>query len=187
MDSKTKSRLLAIRSHMKTHQPAFNRPESWRLVRIKKSWRKMHGIDNKTRMHRKQGVAEPDTGYRSPKDVKYLHPTGLQDVLVTHESDLKGLSPKVHGIRISGKLGIKKKLALIEKVREAGFRILNMGISKKEIMEIEKKEEPAKEKLSSKQAQIQKKKEEKSKGGEKASDKVEEKDLTKPADEDKKE
>jgi large subunit ribosomal protein L32e len=158
MDIKTKQRLLRIRAQQNRTRPAFPRYESWRYKRLHPPWRRPRGIDNKTRQKVKQGIAMPETGYYGPKAVKGLHPSGLVDVLVITKKDLEGLSPKVHGIRISRRLGARKKLALIEYAREEGFTILNIGISKQEIHEIEKKETAKQEKkeISNKQAQIQK-------------------------------
>jgi hypothetical protein len=115
----------------------------------------------------KQGLVMPETGYYGPKAVKGLHPSGLIDVLVISKKDLEGLSPHVHGIRISRRLGARKKLELIEFAREAGFRILNIGISRTEIHELEKiKNQKVSEKpLSAKQEQIKKIKDKGSKKG----------------------
>ena len=157
MDLKTKQRLLRVRAQQNRTRPAFPRYESWRYKRLHPPWRRPRGIDNKTRQKVKQGLVMPETGYFNPRAVKGLHPTGLKDVLVISKKDLEGLSPKVHGIRISRRLGARKKLALIEYAREAGFRILNIGISREEIHEIEKKQTEKEAKtVSNKQAQIQK-------------------------------
>jgi large subunit ribosomal protein L32e len=167
MDLKTKQRLLRIRAQQNRTRPAFPRYESWRYKRLHPPWRRPRGIDNKTRQKVKQGIAMPETGYYGPKAVKGLHPSGLVDVLITSKKELEGLSPKVHGIRIARRLGARKKLELIEFAREAGFRILNIGISRTEIHELEKaKTQKIEEKaLSNKKAQIQKIKEKGSKKG----------------------
>lgn len=157
MDTNTKNRLLAVRAEKKKNQPPFVRMESWRYKRVKSSWRRCKGIDNKTRKKYNNGIVAPDVGYRTPNEVRDLHPCGLEDVLILHKEDLEKLSPEVHGIRISARLGAKKKVDLIEFARGKGFRILNIGLSKKELTDIEKaEEEPEEESSSSKKAQIEK-------------------------------
>jgi large subunit ribosomal protein L32e len=176
MDLKTKRRLLRIRAQQNRTRPAFPRYESWRYKRLHPPWRRPRGIDNKTRQKVKMGLVMPESGYYGPKAVKGLHPSGLVDVLINTKKELEGLSPKVHGIRISRRLGARKKLALIEFAREAGFKILNIGISRTEIHELEKaktKEVEAKT-LSNKQAQIQKIKDKGSKKGKEEAEEPEE-------------
>jgi large subunit ribosomal protein L32e len=156
MDAKTKRRLLAVRLIKQKQRPAFVRVESWRYKRVHPSWRQARGIDSKTRRKTKNGVKSPEVGYKVPNAIRYLHPSGLKDILITHKEDLEGLSPKVHGVRIAKKLGAKKRIDLIEYARDKGFHILNIGISKEELSEIEKVQPEEKVKESSKKAQIEK-------------------------------
>ena len=138
MDLKTKERLLRIRKTKQQQRPSFVRVESWRYKKLKKSgWKKQRGIDNKTRRKTKSGVKSPEPGYRSPKKIRNLHPSGLEDILVMHKEDLESLSPKKHGLRIAHRLGNRKKLDLIEFAREKGFKILNVSISKRDLTELE--------------------------------------------------
>lgn len=140
MDLNTKQRLLKVRELKKSQKPSFVRVESWRHKMVKPSWRKSRGIDSKTRRKTKNGVVSPDSGFQGPKKVRDLHPSGLEDILVFKIDDLKDLSPKKHAVRISAKIGTKKKLEIIEIARERNFRILNMGISKKELLDLEANE-----------------------------------------------
>lgn len=156
MDSNTKRRLLALRAEKKHHKPSFRRVECWRFVRVKPAWHKARGNTSKTRQKRKSGVKSPDTGYYSPKSIRGLHPSGLQDTLIRTKEDLEGLSPKVHGIRIAKNLGIRKKIQLIEYTKERGFQILNLGISREELTKIEPEEKPTEKEATGKKAQIEK-------------------------------
>ncbi|MHA1897923.1 MAG: eL32 family ribosomal protein, partial [Promethearchaeota archaeon] len=81
-----------------------------------------------TRQKKKNGVKSPNVGYRAPKKVRSLHPSGLIPVKVTRLEDLDGLKRKVHGIIIDSHLGIKKRQKLVEAIQNKHFRILNMGI-----------------------------------------------------------
>lgn len=139
MDLQEKNRLLRIRTLKRKQRPTFARYESWRYKKLKKSgWRKQRGIDNKTRRKMKMGVKSPEPGYRGPKKVRGLHPSGLEDILVIHKNDLKNLSPEKHGIRIATRLGAKKRIKLIEYAQELDFKVFNVGYSKEDLFELDK-------------------------------------------------
>ena len=132
-------RLLEIRKRMKKKRPSFRRVESWRYDRVKNSWRKARGIDSQTRKKTKSGVKSPSVGYRSPKKIRGLHPSGYQEVRINNKNDIEmlNLSPNKHAIKISGRLGAKKRLDLIDYAQKRNFLILNLGISQKEMEEFE--------------------------------------------------
>jgi len=130
-------RLLELRKKINKKRPSFRRVESWRYVRVKDSWRKARGIDSRTRIKSKSGVKSPSAGYRGPKKVRGLHPSGFEEVRVEVIDDLKNLNNKKHAIKISTKLGIKKRIKLIDYAQKRGFKILNIGISQREIDSLE--------------------------------------------------
>ena len=131
MSNSEKLRLLRIREMKKKQRPSFVRNESWRYKKLAKSgWRKQRGIDNKTRRKTKNGVRSPEPGFRGPRSVRNLHPSGLEDVLIMHISELDKLDTKIHGVRIAKRLGARKRLALVEEARDRGFNVLNIGLSK---------------------------------------------------------
>ena len=129
--------LLRLRKNLSRKRPKFVRVESWRLIRVRPPWRKARGIDSQTKLHRKSGVRSPKIGYRGPKIVRDLHPSGYEDVKVTTIEDLKNLNKKKHAVKISRKLGAKKRIALIDHAQKLGFKILNIGISQKEMESLE--------------------------------------------------
>jgi len=133
----TQKRLLELRKKNNKKRPSFRRVESWRLKRVKDSWRKARGIDSKTRRKTKTGVKSPTVGYRNPKKVRGLHPSGYEEVRIFNKNDLVGLNNKKHAIRISGKLGAKKRISLIDYVQNRGFKVLNVGISQRELASLE--------------------------------------------------
>ena len=131
-------RLMELRKKINKKRPSFRRVESWRYKRVKDSWRKARGIDSKTREKRKSGVKSPTIGYRGPKKVRGLHPSGYIEVLIFTFDDLKNLNKNKHAIKISGKLGAKKRIVLTDYCQKRGFKILNLGVSQKEIEMLEK-------------------------------------------------
>ena len=189
MELKERNRLLRIRKVKNSQRPTFARFESWRYTKLKKSgWRKQRGIDNKTRRKMKMGVKSPEPGYRGPKKVRGLHPKGIEDVRVMHIKELDNLDPEFHGIRIARRLGGRKKITLIEEARARGFHILNIGISKEDLFDLESEEEgdeeeeeaveeEAEEDLSRK-AQIRKLKQQQEKAGAQADEPAEDSDIS---------
>jgi large subunit ribosomal protein L32e len=132
-----KERLLELRKKLKKKKPSFRRAASCRYKRVKDSWRKARGIDSKTRKKKKSGVKSPNIGYRTPKDVRGLHPSGYEEVRVINKKDLEKLSPKKHALKISSRLGARKRIPLIDYAQSKGFKILNLGISQRELEELE--------------------------------------------------
>ena len=130
-------RLLELRKKIHKKKPSFRRVESWRYKRVKDPWRKARGIDSQTRKKTKSGVKSPSVGYRSPKKVRGLHPSGYEEVRVVTIQDMNNLNKNRHAIKISGKLGAKKRVVLIDYCQKRGFKILNLGISQKEIESLE--------------------------------------------------
>lgn len=121
---------------MKIKSPSFRRVESWRRKRVKDSWRAAIGIDSKTRKKTKSGVKSPEVGYRVPKKIRGLHPTGYQEVRVETPKDFETLSKQKHAIKIASTLGAKKRMALIEYARRKGFKVLNIGTTQAEMQKL---------------------------------------------------
>ncbi len=130
-------RLMELRKKINKKRPSFRRVESWRYVRVKDSWRKARGIDSRTRIKSKSGVKSPSPGYRGPKKLRGLHPSGYEEVRVETSDDLKTLNNKKHAIKISTQLGVKKRIKLIDYAKNRGFKVLNIGISQGEIDSLE--------------------------------------------------
>ena len=130
-------RLIELRKKINKKRPSFRRVESWRYKRVKDSWRKARGIDSRTRIKSKSGVKSPSMGYRGPKKVRGMHPSGYEEVRVNNINDLKDLNNKKHAIKISTNLGIKKRISVIDYAQSRGFKVLNLGISQRELESLE--------------------------------------------------
>lgn len=123
--SEEEIRLLKIREELSKKRPKFIRQESWRYVRIKPNWRRPRGIDSKMRLKKKGYPKSPNVGYRSPKLVRGLHPTGYREVLVYNPNDLEGIDPNRYAIRIAAAVGKRKRLEIVKKADELGIKVLN--------------------------------------------------------------
>jgi len=136
-----KDRLMRIKKTLDRKRPEFVRYESWRYVRVKPSWRRPRGIDSKVREKVKGWIKMPSIGYRTPKYVRGLHPSGYEEVLVHNLAELENLNPDTHIIRLAHTVGAKKRVMIIDKAKELGFKIINPIIPKKPEEKWEKLEE----------------------------------------------
>jgi large subunit ribosomal protein L32e len=64
-------------------------------------------------------------GYRGPKDVRGLHPSGYQEVLIHNINDLQNIDNSVQAIRIGSTVGTKKRIEIQKKAEELDIRTLN--------------------------------------------------------------
>ncbi|MDH5199435.1 MAG: 50S ribosomal protein L32e [Candidatus Bathyarchaeota archaeon] len=142
-DTADRERLMSLKKRMAKKRPKFERPESWRYVRISKNWRKPKGIDNKTRQKRRGWPASPNVGYGSPKAVRDLHPSGMEEVAVFNVGDLAIIDPETQVARIGGSVGARKRSRIVEEAQKREIRVLNP--SRSQPTEPEEGEEEAEE------------------------------------------
>ena len=126
--TEAEKRLLKVRRIFKSKKPEFIRMNAWYLPRLGDKWRKPRGLDNKIRLEVKGYPAKVKVGYRSPRKIRNLHPSGFKEVLVHNVKELKGLDPSKHAIRIASGVGFKKRLEIVKEALKMGFRVLNPGV-----------------------------------------------------------
>jgi large subunit ribosomal protein L32e len=112
---------------MKDSKPEFKRQESWRYKRVRENWRRPRGVTSKMRKEESGFPAKVKVGYGSDSTTRGLHPRGLIDQLVWRETELDKLDPKLHIVRIAGRVGERKRLGIIAKAKEHNFHIANPG------------------------------------------------------------
>ncbi len=122
-----RKRLMRVKKNISKKRPKFSKFESWRLVRVKDYWRKPTGIDNKMRQKRKGWPKSVKVGYRSPRAVRGLHPSGMEEVAVFNVGDLTIVDPETQVARIGGSVGARKRSAIVSEAENLGIRILNRG------------------------------------------------------------
>jgi large subunit ribosomal protein L32e len=128
LDPKMK-RLLAVRAARSAARPKFRRQEWFRYKKFGDEWRKPQGGQSKLRRHFGYRWNLPSVGYRGPKAVRGLHPSGFQEVLIHNERQLEGLDPAKQAVRIAHDVGARKR-DLIEKACETkGLRVLNRMVT----------------------------------------------------------
>jgi len=117
-------RLMRIK---KSKKRKFIRPYSWEWKKLDESWRKPRGIDNKVRLQVKYRPPIVKVGYRTPRKVRYLHPTGKEEIIVHKLEDLYNVDPLTQVVRIARTVGIKKRLEIIRFAEQFGIKIQNIG------------------------------------------------------------
>jgi len=112
---------------MPASRTRFKRQESWRLKRVKENWRRPRGVTSRMRKEKKGWPALVKAGRGSAASTRGRHPRGLIERLVRNEADLEGLNPKVHIIRLSGRLGERRRIVLVERAKSLNIHIANPG------------------------------------------------------------
>jgi large subunit ribosomal protein L32e len=174
--------LLDIRKKLKAKKPTFLRTDSNRK-KYKNKWRKPRGLQNKRRLNFAGHQKNPSQGYRSPREVRGLHTSGLKLVNISSLKELQITDLTNSIIEISSKVGIKNKIQILEECKTKKIQIANMKDIDKFIKESNKKleekrkkrQKKVKEQTKSKADSVKKAEEKKKEGdGEKKQEKVKE-------------
>ena len=122
-------RLLKVRMRQKARKPEFRHPYAHTKLRLRdKSWRRPKGLHSKWRERyggKWSGRILVNIGFGSPKAVRGLHPSGYEEVLAYNVKDLEKVDKERQAIRIASCVGMKKRLAIEEKAKELGIKVLN--------------------------------------------------------------
>ena len=119
-------RNLRLRKILKGKKPDFIRMDSWVKPSIEKSsWRRPKGLDNKIKLQRKGFPKLVKIGYRGPKVVRGLHPSGFREVLVHNIQDLERVNPSYEAIRIASTVGKRKREEILKRAKELKIKVLN--------------------------------------------------------------
>lgn len=127
LDKPTK-RMINIKTDIDNRRPKFRRQEWFRYKRLGTKWRKPRGLHSKMRVNKKYRPKVVSIGFRSPKAVRDLHPSGFKEVLVYNPRDLKYLDPKTQAVRIGHSVGTKKRQEIIKAADKKELRVLNRGV-----------------------------------------------------------
>ncbi len=122
-------RLLALRASKSASRPQFHRQEWFRYKKFGDEWRKPQGGQSKLRRHFGYRWNLPSVGYRGPREVRGLHPSGFQEVLIHNERQLEGLDPGKQAVRIAHGVGSRKRELIEKACDDKGLRVLNRMVT----------------------------------------------------------
>ena len=132
LDENTK-RLLTQRKRV--GKPQFNRQDHHKKKRTPTSWRAPRGGLSKQRRGVKGKGDTVEAGFRTPKAVRGLHPSGFEEVRVHNVDDLEGVDGDTEAVRIASKVGSRKRERIEEEAEDAGIRVLNPTYVEVEVSE----------------------------------------------------
>ena len=104
--------------------PKFNR---YMGVAAKRShadrWRKPRGQNSKKRLHIRKAGKLPRVGYRQPKEIRGLHPSGKYVTVVYNVKELETVGNRV--VYLGRTVGKRKRMEMLQKAKELGVKVLN--------------------------------------------------------------
>jgi len=162
-------KLLEHRKRMKSKKPAMIRQDWYKKTRLAEVWRRPKGLHSKFRHRRKERTGMVEPGWGSPCEVKGLHSSGLEFVIVNSAANLEKIAKDSQGIVIAGSVGDKKKIEILKICLQKKIAVLNLKnaaewIAGKELeMEQRKKAKLAKSKPAEKKEEAKKAEESKPK------------------------
>ena len=114
-----------LNERAKTSTPQFNRQDYHKKTRVSTSWRKPRGTLSKQRIGIKGKGDTVEAGFRSPKAVRGLHPSGFEEVRVHSVDDLEDVDGDTQAVRIASKVGGRKRERIEDECEDREIRVLN--------------------------------------------------------------
>jgi large subunit ribosomal protein L32e len=105
----------------------FRRQQASQLKRLGEGWRRPKGLDSKMRLGKKGKPSTPSVGYRKLRATRGTSPSGLGEVLVNNPKDVKGVDPGQQAVRISARVGRRKREEILKVTKKRGIKVLNPG------------------------------------------------------------
>merc|ERR1712168_159870 len=121
------NQLTMVKKLVKKRVKKFIRHQSDRYVKVKQSWRKPKGIDNRVRRRFKGQYLMPNIGYGSNKKTKHICPDGFKKFLVHNVKELEVLmmQNKTFAAEIAHDVSSKKRKTIVERAQQLSIRVTN--------------------------------------------------------------
>lgn len=118
--------LLELRKGMKKKKPDFIMQDAHKKPKLAKKWRNPKGIDSKIRQGLNGYRKKPSQGYRSPKSIRNMDPSGLMPVIINNSRELESIDKEKEGVIVGAKVSIKKKIEILQEAVEKGLSVINI-------------------------------------------------------------
>ncbi|MFB6245235.1 MAG: 50S ribosomal protein L32e [Candidatus Nanohaloarchaea archaeon] len=102
----------------------FKREDSHKKKQTPDSWRSPTGKHSDVRLEKKGAAPKPKAGRRKDSEVRGLHPSGYDEVLVNRPEDLEEIE-EGEAAMIASKVGGRKRSMIMEKADEMDIKVLN--------------------------------------------------------------
>jgi large subunit ribosomal protein L32e len=106
-------------------KPKFLKQGARYLKKVKKRWIRPKGVHSKLKVKEKSKGAIPNVGYRSPRKLRGLHPSGFREVFIQNMNDLEKIDNKKEAGRISSRIGKKKREVIVDRAKQLKIKLLN--------------------------------------------------------------
>ncbi len=120
------NKLLSLRNKNKKRKPHFVVHESTCYARMESKWKSTRGNSSGVRQKWRGRRATVNPGYGSPKEVKGLHSSGLEKIMVNNAAELQALNHNTQGAVIASSVGNRKRAELLKLAQEKKIRVLNV-------------------------------------------------------------
>jgi large subunit ribosomal protein L32e len=117
--------LLKKKNEVNRRRVEFHRQEWFRYKKFDDSWRRPRGKHSKLRTHLGYRPPVVGPGFRTPRAVRGLHPSGFREVLVHNVNELSKINPDLEGARIASQVGYKKRIDIEAEADNLGIHIFN--------------------------------------------------------------
>jgi len=116
-----------LHKELSEDRPVFLRWLWWKFPKFENDlkWKRPRGKDNKVRLKLKGYPPMAGVGYRMPKELRDMHPSGYEVAVVSSLKDLEKLDPKRFAIYIASTVGLRKRVELVRAAISKGFKVLN--------------------------------------------------------------
>lgn len=129
-------KLLEIRNNR--NKPSFTRQEYPARKKLDKVWRKPKGIHSKMRDKKRGKKVQPTVGWKAPRIVRGLTRDGLVPVMINNLKDIVNLKQTDLAV-ISSKIGMRKKIEILKKLKEKKVKVLDTKDVEKAISSLKEK------------------------------------------------
>ncbi|XP_057297979.1 60S ribosomal protein L32-like [Hydractinia symbiolongicarpus] len=115
------------RNIVKKRTKRFIRHQSERYVKVKPSWRKPKGIDNRVRRRFKGQYLMPSIGYGSNAKTRHMMPDGFKKFVVhnVQELELLMMLKGSHAAEVAHNVSSRKRKDIVERANQLSIKVTN--------------------------------------------------------------